>query len=158
MLIFQKKGATRVLELYCLFIILGSMITFFLNYIYYYLFDKFVVIDYLYILNVISGTILLYFVPVYYYSKFDSINISFYFNYSLLLTILYIFTSVFMANLNGVDFDIIYLQKICFVIFFYINGSLFLTYYLIMFYSYLRKKVFSKRLIDYDVEKNEWFI
>lgn len=158
MLIFQKKGAGRVLELYCIFIVVGSIITLCLNYIYYNIFLYNVNFNFQYVLTTVSGTILLYFIPMYYYNKFNTLNVFFYLNYSIILSICYTFKSIFMLNFTNSDFDKIYIAKLAFVNLLYINGSLFLTYYIIMLYSYLRNIVIAKRLVNYKKERSDWFL
>lgn len=158
MLIFHKKGASRVLELYCIFIFFGSLITLSLNYIYYNIFLYNINFNFQYVLTTVSGTILVYFIPMYYYNKFNTLNVLFYLNYSIILSICYTFKSIIMTNFHNNDFDQIYLSKLIFVNLLYINGSLFLTYYIVMLYSYLRKVIISKRLVNYKKERNDWFI
>lgn len=158
MLIFHKKGASRVLELYCIFIFFGSLITLSLNYIYYNIFLYNINFNFQYVLTTVSGTILVYFIPMYYYNKFNTLNVLFYLNYSIILSICYTFKSIIMTNFHNNDFDQIYLSKLMFVNLLYINGSLFLTYYIVMLYSYLRKVIISKRLVNYKKERNDWFI
>lgn len=158
MLIFHKKGASRVLELYCIFIFFGSLITLSLNYIYYNIFLYNINFNFQYVLTTVSGTILVYFIPMYYYNKFNTLNVLFYLNYSIILSICYTFKSIIMTNFHNNNFDQIYLSKLIFVNLLYINGSLFLTYYIVMLYSYLRKVIISKRLVNYKKERNDWFI
>lgn len=102
--------------------------------------------------------ILIYFIPIYYYDKFKSINILFYLNYAIILSVIYTFISVITHNVYKSEFNELYLQKLLFNLFLYINGSLFLTYYLVMLYSYMRKKVISKRLVRYSRENNDWYM
>lgn len=158
MLIFQKKGAGRVLELYCIFIVVGTIITLCLNYIYYSIFLYHFNFNFQYVLTTLSGTILIYFIPIYYYNKFNTLNVIFYMNYSIILSICYTFKSIFMLNLNDNNFDKIYIAKLAFVNLLYIGGSLFLTYYIIMLYSFIRNIIFSKRLVTYNKDKNDWFL
>lgn len=158
MLIFNNRGAKYTLEIYCVFIIFGSLSTIFFDIIYYKLFYNDIIFNTRLILNEISMVILIYFIPIYYYDKFKSINILFYLNYAIILSVIYTFISVITHNVYKSEFNELYLQKLLFNLFLYINGSLFLTYYLVMLYSYMRKKVISKRLVRYSRENNDWYM
>lgn len=158
MLMFHNRGVKYTLEIYCIFIIFGLLSMIFFDTLYYKLFDNNMMINTRLILNDISMVILVYFIPIYYYNKFKSINIIFYINYAIILSLLYTFISVITYNVHQWDFNELYLQKLIFNVLLYINGSLFLTYYLVMFYSFMRKKVITKRLVRYGRENNDWFM
>ncbi len=158
MLIFHNRGVKYTLEIYCVFIIFGSLSTIFVDILYYKLLDNDMVFDTRLILNDISMVILIYFIPIYYYNKFKSINIIFYINYAILLSVLYSFVSVITNNIYHSDFNGLFIKVFSFDLLLYVNGSLFLTYYLVMFYSYMRRKVITKRLVRYGRENNNWFM
>lgn len=158
MLIFNNKGARYTLELYCVFILFGTLFTIFFDFLFHRIFNVEFTFNTSILLNNIATVILVYFVPVYYYNKFKSINILFYINYAIILTILYTFSSVIKYNFNMRELNGLYLQELIFFVVFYINVSLFLTYYFVMLYSYLRKKMVSKQLVRYSREHDNWFM
>lgn len=158
MLISNKRGAKSVLELYVIFIAYGSAIMISLRSFYLYLHNLHVSYDLTAILNIVSGSAVLYFIPIYYYNKFKSINIMFYINYNIVITVGYIFYSIFMRNLNNLPMDRAYMIEVLMFVTLCINMPLFMTYYAVMIYSYFRKKILSSRLVVYSKEKHEWFI